>query len=357
MRRKSRAERGRCYKAAVTGSSLAMPVSEPSFERVTTKELLWLAPLYATFSFVQLKLKLAVTSTWTSGHLVKNHHRLLDFDYTNNEQSRILQFYLPEALHQLLRVSVPNAYLIQRGLFVFAAFMVMHAYCRGWFDRAGAALCVSIQAAVMALSHMNDLQESAPLLGVLFIACLWAIREHRDLGYAIALLLGAMTNETILVLAAVHFFFNVEALPRTGADALRVLKVALRTTALTLPAFGYTLLIRYVTRDNPHLGGAWHWPDNIHGLGHALTTSPLTWHRRQYTYLWLLYGPLWIYAYVSWRQKPVFLRAASLMVPIFIAAHLLTGIISEVRQMLPLGAVIIPMALWSFLRPSQAMAR
>lgn len=326
-------------------------------ERMTARELMWVAPLYATFSFVQLKLKLAVTSTWFNGRLSKNHAKLLDFDYTNNEQSRILQFYVPEGLHQLFDVSIPNAYLIQRALFVFATFMVMHAYCRGWFDRAGAALCVSIQAALMALTHMDDLQESAPLLGVLFVLCLWAIRARTDAGYALTLLVGAMTNETILALAAVHFFFNAERLPRSGGDAWRTVKVALRTFALTLPAFGYTLFIRYVTRDNPHLGGAWHWPDNIEGLGKALTTSPLQWHKQRYAYLFLLYGPIWIYAYLSWRQKPLFLRAASLMVPIFIGAHMLTGIIHEVRQMLPLGAILIPMAVWSFVRPPQANAR
>jgi hypothetical protein len=35
------------------------------------------------------------------------------------------------------------------------------------------------------------------------------------------------------------------------------------------------------------------------------------------------------------------------MVPFFIAAHLATGIITEIRQMLPLGFIIIPMALFS----------
>jgi len=337
-------------------------MSEPSPDRasvaaVSPRELLWLAPLYATFAFIQLKLKLAATPAWFDGKLDKNHGKLLDFVYTNNEQSRILQFYVPEALRQVFDLSVPEAYLVQRALLVFAGFMVMHAYCRGWFDRAGAALCVSVLAAVMALSHMNDLQESAPLLMVMFVLCLWSIREHRELGYALTLLIGAMTNETVLVLAAVHFFFNAEKLPASGADLWRVVKAALRTFALTVPAFGYTLFIRYVTRDNEHLGGAWHLPDNLHGIAGAFTSDPLTWHRRHYTFFVFIFGPLWIYAYLGWREKPLFLRAASLMVPLFLGAHMLTGIILESRQMLPLGAVIIPMALWSFLKPSQAMTR
>ena len=185
-----------------------MEASNP--DRVSASELLWLAPLYATLSFIQLKLKLDATSTWTSGRLVKNHKLLLDFDYTNNEQSRILQFYIPEALRQLFDVSIPHAYLIQRGLFVFAGFMVMHAYCRGWFDRTGAALCVCVQAALMALSHMNDLQESAPLLMVAFVLCLWAIRERNDWAFALLLLIGAMNNETVLSLALVRLLFGVE---------------------------------------------------------------------------------------------------------------------------------------------------
>lgn len=332
-------------------------MSEPSSDAVSSKELLWLAPLYATLSFIQLKLKLSATGTWFDGTLAKNHDKLLDFVYTNNEQSRILQFYVPEALRQLFGLSVPDAYLVQRAVLVFAGFMVMHAYCRGWFDRAGAALCVSIQAAVMALTHMNDLQESAPLLMAMFVLCLWAIREHRDAGYALTLLIGAMTNETVLVLAAVYFFFNAERFPTTGPELWRVTKVALRTLALTLPAVAYTVFIRYVTRDNEHLGGAWHLPDNLYGISQAFSKHPLTWHRRHYTYFIFIFGPLWLYAYMGWRRKPLFLRAASLMVPFFLCGNMLTGIILESRQMLPLGAVIIPMAIWSFVKPSQAIAR
>jgi hypothetical protein len=187
--------------------------------------------------------------------------------------------------------------------------------------------------------------------------CLWSIRQRSDLGYAVTLLIGAMTNETVLVLASAFFFFNAERFPTSGAELWRVIKVALRTLALTLPAVGFTVFIRYVTRDNEHLGGAWHLPDNLHGIRKAFSSDPLTWHRRHYTYFVFIFGPLWLYAYMGWRKKPLFMRAASLMVPLFLAGNMLTGIILESRQMLPLGAVIIPMALWSFIKSPQAIAR
>jgi hypothetical protein len=41
----------------------------------------------------------------------------------------------------------------------------------------------------------------------------------------------------------------------------------------------------------------------------------------------------------------LFLKRAFLITPFFIAAHLAAGMLTEVRLMLPLGFIVIPMAL------------
>jgi hypothetical protein len=317
-------------------------------DRGLWRELLWLAPLFATYSFVLLKIKLDLTPGWFGGLLVRNHARLLDFSYSNNEQSRLLQFYVPEALHRLFGLTIPDSYLLARFVFVLLAFLAMHLFCRAFFDRAGAALCVSVLAALTGLSLRYDLQESAPLLLLVFVICLWRIRERDDAGYLAAMIAGALVNETCLVLASVHFFYDAGPWAIDGTGLRRMLGAACRTFVWTMPAAVVVLFIRYLTWDNPHLGGSWHLPDNLAGLGGAVLSSPLQWVRNSYAHTWLLFGPLWIYAFVGWRRKPLFLRAASLMIPIFIAAHLLTGILDEVRQLVPLGVILVPMALWDF---------
>ena len=59
-----------------------------------------------------------------------------------------------------------------------------------------------------------------------------------------------------------------------------------------------------------------------------------------------MFGVLWVYALLQYKSKPLFLQRAFLITPFFIAAHLVAGIITEVRLMLPLGFIVIPMALF-----------
>jgi hypothetical protein len=304
------------------------------------------AAVYFFLAFINLFLKLRATADWFNGALAENHRRLLAFDYTNNEQSRLLQFLIPEALVRLLGVSAEHAYLLQRWLFVWLAFVLFHVYLRRWFLRGTAFAGVCLLAAVVPLTYLWDLQESAPFLMVAFLCGLWAIRDDRPLLFALALVVGALDNETTLVLPAVYFFYHFR-----GWRPATLAPVVGRTLALAAPAYLVTAAIRHVTRDRPHLGGAWHLGDNLQGIYSHLRYSglQLDYFRHNYLSLFILFGALWLYAYLSWARKPRFLRAGLLMVPLFVLANFITGIISEARQMIPLAYIIIPAAFfWLF---------
>lgn len=302
-------------------------------------------PVYFVLALINLRAKLLVTSTWFNGSLERNHGLLLNFDYTNNEQSRVLQYYIPEFFHKLFGMSVPDAYILQRLLFVFITFCAFHLYLRKWFDQRGAMLGVVFLAAIMPLTYFNHLQESAPLLMLMFLLCLWAIRENRHWLYAGLLLVGAMANETVLIIPAVYWFYQVGELNWKKPEWPRLFRVSVMTLITCAPAYAWTILIRYITRDAEHLGGAWHLPDNLASIGDALLSNPLDWWNKPYLYIFIIFGAMWVYAYLRWADKPLFLRRASLMVPLFVISHMLTGIILEVRQMIPISYIIIPMAL------------
>jgi len=129
--------------------------------------------------------------------ILADHHRLLmKFQYYNNEQSRFFQYLLPELLHRLTRISIPSSYAFLRFVFVFAAFLAFHQFLRKWFSTATSFAGVLFLAASIPLTYRNDLQESAPLLMLLFVLDLWAIRENHDFLYVGILLLGGgFTNE------------------------------------------------------------------------------------------------------------------------------------------------------------------
>jgi hypothetical protein len=319
----------------------------PQNLKCAPREILFFAAIYLFLALIQLSAKLKVTPGWFDGSLESMHARLLARDYTNNEQSRLLQFLMPELFVRTFGLSVPHAYVLQRWLFVWLAFTLFHLYLRYWFSPAQSFGGVCFLAAVMPVTYIHDLQESAPLLMVTFLLGLWAVRAERPVLFALALLVGAADNETSLFLAAV---FALAAWPGKPFGA-----VAWRTAAVTAPALVFTVLVRFVNRDRPHLGGAWHLGDNLEGLWKGLLAPPLDYARTQVLSPLFLFGPMWVLAFFGWTRKPRFLRGALLAVPLFILPHFITGIISESRQMVPLAYILIPGAFFTLFaepRPS-----
>ena len=136
-----------------------------------------------------------------------------------------------------------------------------------------------------------------------FLCGLWAVRADRPGLFALALVVGALDNETTLVLPAVYWLYHY------NGRRERFWPTSWRAVALAAPAFLLTAAIRYATRDRPHLGGAWHLPDNMGGIGAGLLFSPLDYWRDDYLFPLILFGPLWVYAYLGWAGKPPFVRA------------------------------------------------
>src|SRR6266446_6938380 len=142
------------------------------------RELLVFAPVYAWLSFINYAIKIWRTPSWFS-ILENNHAALLKFNFTNNEQSRLLQFYVPELFHRLLGTTLPHSYALARLIFVFLTYLCFHRYLRKWFSVGETFAGVALFAAIIPLTHMDDLQESSPLLMLLFLLALQAIRDKR----------------------------------------------------------------------------------------------------------------------------------------------------------------------------------
>jgi hypothetical protein len=287
-----------------------------------------------------------VTPQWTNGVLADNHRLLMKFQYFNNEQSRILQYLLPEALHRLAGVSIPGSYAFLRLIFVFAAFLAFHQFLRKWFSSAASFAGVLFLAASMPLIYRDDLQESAPLLMLLFVLGLWAIRENRDILYMGLLFLGGgLTNESMLVMPVGYFFYHYQwDWSRSGVK--KGLKLGLRTVLLALPAFLAQGIIRYITRGRPQLGGAWHLPDNLNGIASSLHANFANLYKTNYLFPLWLFAIFWLYALLGYKKSPKFLQGAFWIVPLFLLGNMITGIITEARQLIPLGFIIIPMGLF-----------
>jgi hypothetical protein len=100
------------------------------------REVLLFVPIYFFLSLTNLVLKLRLTPGWTDGTLDGIHNQLMAFQYTNNEQSRLFQFLVPEFFHRVFSLTIGSSYALARLLFVFMAFVVFHFFLRKWFSQA-----------------------------------------------------------------------------------------------------------------------------------------------------------------------------------------------------------------------------
>lgn len=312
------------------------------------REALIFGSVYFFVALINLRVKILLTPRWFNGRLAANHAELLTFQYANNEQSRLLQFYFPEALKNLFKISIENAYLIQRGLFIFLTLICFHIYLRKWFNSGLAFGGVLFFIAIMPLSYMNDLQESTPLLLLTFLLALWAMREKNMAGYVLAMAVGALNNETMLILPMVFVLYNFK-----DFKIKNLLVLAWATLWTSLPAYTIVAIIRYITRDNPRLAVWWQFPENISLMKAAFATSPLGWWDARFLFIFFIFGTLWFFAFLKYSKLPLFLQRAGFLVPVFVIAHLFGGVIGEVRLMLPLSFLIIPMSFFYLFPSSQ----
>lgn len=303
------------------------------------REALTFGSIYFFVALIILRMKILVTPRWFNGRLAANHEELLAFQYANNEQSRLLQFYIPEALKNLFDISIENAYLIQRSVFIFLVMICFHFYLRKWFDASRAFGGVLFFITVMPLSYMNDLQESTPLLLLTFLLALWAIRERRIWGYVLAMAVGALNNETMLILPMVFVLYHFKDFKLPSLVSL-----AWATLWTSLPAYTIVGIIRYITRDNPRLAVWWQFPENMSQMKDALFSSPLVWWDERFLFPFFIFGTIWVFAFLNYSKLPLFLQRAGLLIPVFVILHLFGGVIGEVRLMLPLSFLIIPMS-------------
>lgn len=279
----------------------------------------------ALLALINIYFKLEATPAWFDGRLDHNHVALLNFSHTNNEQSRLFQFYIPELFIRLFDLSIPNAYLIQRLLFTTTTFFLFFLFAKKWFNNAMALICIVIMACIMPFTYYNHLQESAPLMSLTFLCAIWSIRENNNIWYMICLFLGSINNETMLFVPIIYFLYNFH-----GFEKREFIKLCVTTILMALPAFAVVVAIRLYNIDRPHAGDLWNFYTNIPMFGEVIK----------------IFNVIWFLAYMGFKNKPLFLQRCLLSIPFFILPHMLTGIISETRQMIPLSFILIPSALF-----------
>ena len=259
---------------------------------------------------------------------------------------RVLVPFLGEGITRMLDAALPGdrAFLFAYALYDLAAILFLlgslHRYLRAWFSNEQALVGVLFAAAAMPMALRDHYFQPWSILEAgLFTAGLICIRGGRHRLLALVVALASLNRETGIF---IPLAFLIAAPRANGGDDPR--RPSRKKAALLLA--GYTAIwaaaffgLRLVLGEAPSV-------ETVGGLLAKNTIGPAL--LRTAVHVALLFGAFWIFAAAGFRRAPAFVKRTALLVPPYLVVVILWGIWYEVRLLLPLNAIVIPLGL-SFL--------
>jgi len=286
---------------------------------------------WVAFLLLYLGLGATIALVWTRitdfRTLPSWHMQMLDGTAPAPNQYRPLTPYLAEAIRTVLPdQSVYTAYLVLRGAVTGVALFVFDRYMRMWVTSSAAAAGSFFLAAIIPFTFFRVVQESDPISLLVFVLAFWALALGRDLLLIPLVLLGTLNRETVAMIPALYLVI------RWGRE--QPLRLAWRTAALGASwaaVYGGLLL---------HYGRRGYYCDVVMLPQNLASLSPTV-------FLLLMFGAVWVLAYMARRDAPEMLRRALWLVPPFLVLHYVVAMVNEVRLFLPLAPILIPLAWWT----------
>lgn len=250
-------------------------------------------------------------------------------------QYRPLTPWLAEMVRYLMPgESIYAAYFAVRAAATGLGLFCFDRYLKVWFTPAAAAAGALFLAAIIPFTYWRVVQESDPINLLVFVLAFWALARRRDLLLLPLVLVGTLNRETVAMIPALYLII------RWGRE--RPLRLAWTTVALGAAwvlAYGGMLMI---------YGPRGYYCDVVMLWRNLSTVLPTV-------YVFLLFGALWVLAFMGQRRGPEMLRRSLWLVPPYVALHYAVAIAQEVRVYLPLAPIVIPLS-WCVLFPEARLA-
>jgi hypothetical protein len=268
---------------------------------------------------------------------------------------RVLVPFIAEGLTRVSSVVLPSgkafmlAYAICDLAAIFFLLGVLHRYLRAWFSNEQALIGVLFAAATMPVALRDHYFQPWSILEAgLFAAGLLCIRDRRYRLLALVVALASLNRETALFIPLAFIFAVAGTKGEEGASGPAGLKAALLfggyVATWAVVFFGLRMFI----------GGA---PRavTVEELLARNTISPAIF--RTAVHLALIFGAFWVFAVAGFRRAPEFVKRTALLAPLYLAVVAVWGIWYEVRLLMPLYAIVIPLGLSFLYRVRDASPR
>jgi hypothetical protein len=220
---------------------------------------------------------------------------------------------------------VPLSYFVVRALGTAVALYAFDRYMRCWFRQGAATAAAMCLATVMPFTYFHVIQESDTINLLVFVLAFWALARDRDLRLIPLMLLGTLNRETTAMIPAVYLLARWRVVP-----AKRLIVQTVLLVGAWLVVYG-GLRLAYGPR--PYYCDFYMWKRNI---ANWLPT----------VHVMLLFGAVWVLAFIGARRGPRMLRRTIWLLPPFVILHYVVALVIEVRLFLPLAPVVLPLAWW-----------
>jgi len=271
------------------------------------------------------------------------HSRIIEGSAPSPYRYRVLVPLIAEVAIRGLSTAIPyeRAFLLSYAMYdllgVFFILVMLFLWLEKWFPRAWALSGVLFVAATMPIALRDHYFQPWSLLETaLFSASLLAIYGERYGLLAFLLMLASLNREMAVFIPLAFLVTRVDVggiLRQRGRIDWRPV---LLFVALLVEWAAIYLAIRYVQGEAPH----------IHTVGELLRVN-LT---REGLFLALVNGTLflggfWVLAVFGYRYAPGFIKRLTLIIPMYLMVIGIWGVWYEVRLLMPLYPVLLPLGL------------
>jgi len=247
---------------------------------------------------------------------------------------RVLTPFIAEALIRCLSPFVPYrdsfiySYLIYDGMAIFFTLFLMLRYLNDWFTGEYSLFGVAFMALSMIIALRNHYYQPWSLLEMAFLIYgLILIRKEKMHLLALITAFAALNRETSYLIPASYFFVNIW-------DKENRKNVILNTAIFSTIWLAVYVLLTIARSQTPYIHTMEElWRLNINHLPYATINISL------------FLGLFWIFSILGWRSTNKFLKRLVLLIPTYLPSVILLGVWHEVRLLMPLYPIIIPLAL------------
>jgi hypothetical protein len=271
------------------------------------------------------------------------HNKILRGTAPSPYRYRVLVPFTGEALTRSFSVVLPHkeafllSYLIYDFLAIFILLYLLFIWSSIWFSREQALIGVLFVAGTMPIALQDHFFQPWSLLEVgLFTAALLAIHSKRYWLLAAIVVLASLNRETAVLIPLVFLLASLDQARFLKPGSRIEWKPVVQAGGLLLLWAAVFLGIRYFQGSTAHTA-------TIREVLAKNTTERGLF----YTFVngGLFLGGFWVFAVLGFRYAPRLIRRITWIVPLYLVTVLVWGVWYEVRLLMPLYPVLVPLGL------------